>query len=104
MRLTTISLSSLLARNPEIAILRIRSIDPELYIAEVEFDEVTWRVTNDEGEPLSFRGVSAAKKPFSPLRIQEAYLVHESAYDEMVGQPAPVGGNLMQVKIAPPHD
>ena len=104
MTLTTISLSALHERDPTIDVLRIRSIDPELYIVEVEFDGQCLRVTDEDGEPLSFRGVPAAKQPFSSLTIREAFLVHESAYDEMVGQPTGGdGGNLMQVRIALPR-
>ena len=103
MSLATISLADLKDQDPDIDVLRIRSIDPELYIVEVEFEDTSWRVLDDHGEPLTFRGVPAAKRPFAPFRIGEAFLVHQSAHDEMIGQPLSDEGNMMQVRIALPR-
>ncbi len=96
-----IALDRLIETSPDIDLLRIRSCDPELYLAEVEFEENCFVVTDANGEVCRFRGLPAAKKPFAPLNIREAVLVHESAYDEMIGQPA--SNNRMEVRISLPE-
>lgn len=101
MRVEKVTLEQLIEKSPEVDLLRIRSCDPELYLAEVEFDQTCYLVTDENNEVLKFRSLNAAKKPFSPLRIREAVLVHESAYDEMIGQPD--SHNRMEVRISIPE-
>lgn len=102
MTIHTISLSELLALSPVIDLMRIRSCDPELYIVELEFDNMIYLVTDDGGDTLQYRGQIAAKKPFQSLRIKSAVLAHRSAYDEMVGQPP--SNNDMEIPTTVPAD
>ncbi len=101
MRLEKITLEKLLETSPEIDLLRVRSCDPELYLVEVEIQQTCFLVTDNHGEMCRFRGLNAAKKPFAGLTIKNAVLVHESAYDEMIGQPA--SHNRMEVRISLPE-
>lgn len=101
MGVTMITIDELVETNPEITLLRVRSCDPEIYLVEVEFDNACYGVSDHGGELLKFRGLTAAKRAFTGLRIKEAELVHESAYDEMIGQPISEG-NHMRVRISVP--
>jgi hypothetical protein len=101
MGLQKITLDQLIETSPDIDLLRIRSCDPELYLVEVEYNQTCFLVTDSHGESCRFRGLTAAKKPFAPLNINEAILVHESAYDEMIGQPE--SNNRMEVRISLPE-
>ncbi len=99
----TISIQELQASRAEISLLRLLSVELGLYLVEVEVDDQTLRVTDDQGQALVFRSQLAAKQPFKKLSVKKAVLRHESAYDEMVGLPAG-GENVMEVTIALPAD
>ncbi len=100
MKIEKITYSALLERKARIDLMRIRSFDPEMYIIEMEFDNGVYLITDDKGETLQFRGQQAAKKPFETLHITSAVLAHQSAYDEMVGQPP--SNNKMEMPTSVP--
>jgi hypothetical protein len=89
---------------PAIALLRLRSFDPDLYLVELVIADRTYVVKDEQGRTLSFRSMLAAKKPFKGLTITRAEMVQESAYDEMVGQPLRQDRNTLQVNISLPDD
>lgn len=82
--------------------LRILSFDPEIYLVEADIDQQTVQVTDDSGRLLSFRGQRAACRAFEGLSIGYACLVHQSAYDEMIGLDTDAGQNRMEIPIALP--
>lgn len=97
----TTTLAKLHATDAVIDELRIRSIDPELYLVDVLLGDHSYSVVDDENHALKYRGVAAAKKPFADLTVAAAYLIHQSAYDEMIGlDGAPGHTNLMRIKIS----
>ncbi len=100
MHITKLSLQTLRDLNPAIRLLRIRSCDPEVYLVEIESGDGCYLITDERGKVAKFRGMTAAKRPFEGLKIERAVLVHESAYDEMIGQPA--SHNTMEVNISLP--
>ncbi|MFT7218676.1 MAG: hypothetical protein ACI8Z1_000287 [Candidatus Azotimanducaceae bacterium] len=103
MGLAMITIEELAESSQEISLLRVRSFDPSIYLVEVEIDDTCYRVTDKAGEPLKFRGLTAAKRAFAGLPIKDAVLVHESAYDEMVGLPESEG-KRMEVRISVPAE
>ena len=102
MGIAMITIEELVEADQEIELFRVRSFDPEIYLVEVEFNQQRYAVIDKLGEQLRFRGLTAAKRAFAGLRIQEAELVHESAHDEMIGQ-SQSDGNLMRVRISVPE-
>ena len=64
----------------------IQSLDLALYRLQVEHNgESFWVVENDSY--LKRHSLMEMRELMSPLSIQSLVLRHESAYDEMIGQP-----------------
>ncbi len=81
--------------------LTIRSIDLALYQAEVELGGRSRLLCDKGGRPLRFRTLQAAREAVAPLAARSLQLIHQSAYDEMIGQPLREGSNAMAVPLAP---
>jgi hypothetical protein len=77
--------------NVKIQKLHVMSYEPDMYLATVI------------GEILKEFSQLALKKHFKELGIKKTYLIHHSAYDEMVGNP-PRSDAPMELKIANPDD
>lgn len=93
-----ITLSSLKLRQP-IERLAIRSTELSLYLAEVEIEGERHIVCEDGGKPLRTVNLVNMREKFVDLDIREMVLVQESAYDEMIGQPAREGSNSLEVPL-----
>ncbi len=84
--------------------ITIRSVDLALYQAEVELAGRSRLLCDDNGKPLRFRTLQAAREAVAPLPARSLQLIQQSAYDEMIGQPPREGSNAMSVPLAPlPH-
>lgn len=66
--------------------LTVHSFEMGLYLAEVDFDGRNGYIIGDNNRPRPFYSVSQVKQELAAATIKEAYLVHASAYDEMIGQ------------------
>ncbi len=93
-----ITLTELRQRQP-IDKLAIRSAELSLYLAEAELAGQRYLVCEADGKPLRTVNLVAMREKFAGLEVREMVLVHESAYDEMVGQPGPAGSNRMEVPL-----
>tara|TARA_R110002110_G_scaffold19338_2_gene80262 strand:- start:480 stop:848 length:369 start_codon:yes stop_codon:yes gene_type:complete len=81
--------------------LLVMSYEPDLYLATVVINWKKYQVYRAPGELLREFSQLALKKHFKELGIQRTYLIHNSAYDEMIGNPAPAH-SPMELKIANP--
>jgi hypothetical protein len=79
----------------------IRSVDLSLYIAVAELEGKECLVANSDGSTLKTRNLLEMKQLLADLTIGELVLRQESAYDEMVGQPAREGSNALEVGLSP---
>ena len=86
----------------KITLLRIRSIDPQLYLTQVVADGVTYDIADEHGIAC-FRSQNDAKKPFVGLGIRKTMLSHRSSYDEMIGMPIS-DQNEIEVAVQNPDD
>ncbi len=93
-----IKLAALKKRGP-IEKVAIRSMDLSLYQAEAVVDGVRQLIAGKDGKPLRSFNLLDMKRALSELEIRELVLVHESAYDEMIGQPGREGGNTLEVPL-----
>ena len=98
----TLSLAELPSLRNRITLLRIRSIDPQVYLCEIEADGVTYLITDENGA-IASRSHNDAKKPFVNLGIRRTVLCHRSSYDEMIGLPE-TEGNDIEVTVQNPDD
>jgi hypothetical protein len=89
--------------NVKIQKLHVMSYEPDMYLATVIVDWKKYLVYRAPGEILKEFSQLALKKHFKELGIKKTYLIHHSAYDEMVGNP-PRSDAPMELKIANPDD
>jgi len=75
--------------------LTVHSFEMGLYLAEVEFDGRNGYIVGENNRPRPFYSVSQIKQQLAPATIKEAFLVHSSAYDEMIGQGDKVDNRLI---------
>lgn len=89
----TISLKQL-QQFPRIEKLTIHSLDLMLYQVSVELDGQEIYVTDNHGKLLRSHNLLSIQALFEGWPIEHLLLRHESAYDEMIGQPAGQGNRL----------
>lgn len=78
--------------------LTIHSFEMGLYLAEVEFDGRNGYIIGENNKPRPFYSVHQVKQHLAEAKIKDAFLVHDSAYDEMIGQ-GDKGNNRLVVRI-----
>lgn len=74
--------------------LTVHSFEMGVYLAEVDFDGRKGFIVNDNNKPQQFPSVDAVKQALDRCTVYKAYLVHQSAYDEMCGGPEKVDNTL----------
>lgn len=79
--------------------LIINSLEQALYQAIVVVDDVEHVVWQSDEKTLTTRNLTKMREHFEKLDIAEIVLRHESAYDEMVGQPTKNGNNRLEVPL-----
>lgn len=88
-----------LKRRGTVPKVAIRSMDLSLYQAEAVFGDERQLIAGSDGKPLRTFNLLDMKRKLSGLQIGELVLVHESAYDEMIGQPDREGSNALEVPL-----
>ena len=78
--------------------LRVLSFEMNIYLVDVELDDYRGLIRDEKGNPMRFHSVTQIKELFSGIEVKEAELVHESPYDEMIGNP-PRANNAMVLPI-----
>ena len=94
-----IKISELKRRGP-LEKVAIRSMDLSLYQAETVVDGVRQLIADRKGKPLRSFNLPDMKRQLAELEITELVLVHESAYDEMIGQPGRETSNALEVPLS----
>jgi hypothetical protein len=91
-------LNQILSSQATIEKLRILSFEMNIYLVDVELEEYRGLVRDDKDNPQRFHSVTQIKELFSECTVEKAELVHESPYDEMIGNP-PRATNQMVLPI-----
>ncbi|REL28717.1 hypothetical protein DXX93_20525 [Thalassotalea euphylliae] len=86
-------------RSKRIDKLIINSLEQALYQALVVIDDTEHMVWLSADKTLTTRNLTKMREHFEKLEIKEIVLRHESAYDEMVGQPTKQGNNRLEVPL-----
>ncbi len=89
-----------LARSTDQYDVVIHSLDRALYQATVALTQGEQLLLDDEHKPLRFRSLQAMREALALLDMRSLTLRHQSAYDEMIGQPPREGSNAMDVPLA----
>ncbi len=75
--------------------LTVHSVEMGLYLAEVDLDGHTAFIVGDDNRPRHFHSVAQVKEQLIKASIKSAVLVHQSAYDEMIGLSAKTNTKLV---------
>ena len=92
------NLNQILSARRNIEKLRILSFEMNIYLVDITMPDYKGLVRNEKGDPQRFHSVTEIKEAFSECRVLYAELVHESPYDEMIGNP-PKATNEMVLPI-----
>ncbi|ADZ90443.1 DUF6482 family protein [Marinomonas mediterranea] len=79
--------------------VRIHSLESSLYQLSVIVDGSEDYVHKDSGGFLTSHNKLDLQSLFTEKMVGEMVLCHQSAYDEMVGQPMKEGGNMLEVPL-----
>ncbi len=79
--------------------LVIHSVYCNIYQASVIVDGEEHYVVDNKGNPLRHHNIAGLQALFEPFPIGKRVLRHQSAYDEMVGQPARQQENTLEVSL-----
>lgn len=77
----------------------IRSLDGCVYRLEMSNGENNQLVWRDAVSVLTTRNLTQMRELLTGIDIEEIVLLHDSAFDEMVGQPAS-SGNQLQIALS----
>jgi len=80
--------------------LEILSIDCAVYTVRVVIQSQQYRVVDDNDKPYVKSSVELIKKDLKDCQIANIALVHQSAFDEMVGQPDRESSNAIRVPLS----
>lgn len=84
--------------------LVLRAFESSMYLVQVKLKqgEELLNVCDDKGVILRFNSQLDAKFPFKGLGVTDTVLVHESAYNEMIGMPITESLEPLEVQLANP--
>lgn len=74
--------------------LTVHSYEMGRYLAEVDFDGRRGFIVDDNNKPQQFQSINALRDALHSCTVHRAYLVHQSAYDEMCGASEKVDNTL----------
>ncbi|WP_199611439.1 DUF6482 family protein [Flocculibacter collagenilyticus] len=78
--------------------MNVHSFENGEYLVEVSYNDFTAYVFDENRKILKFHSIEEVKNAFNECRVKRAFLVHQSAYDEMCGQEVD-GDNTAKIKI-----
>ena len=74
--------------------LVVHSYEMGVYLVEADYDGRRGFLVNDDNHPQRFQSVEQVKQSLSDCTVRQAWLVHQSAYDEMFGGPEKTDNTL----------
>lgn len=79
--------------------VKLHSLESNLYQLSVVIDGQEYYVLNEKGDFLTSHNKLDLQSIFKEKEVSEMVLCHQSAYDEMVGQPVSMNKNTLEVPI-----
>lgn len=67
--------------------IELRSVTLSIYTLKVKLDDTWYWLVDSKGLVQRFMGAEQANNQLTTLSTDQAYLIHDSPYGEMVGQP-----------------
>lgn len=88
-----------LKRHEQIDKIVIHSIDGMLYQAYADIEGEEFLVVDEQGKAVRRNNKISLQEEFDSQACQKMMLRHQSAYDEMIGQPVREGSNQLEVSL-----
>ncbi|MEM6580963.1 MAG: DUF6482 family protein [Pseudomonadota bacterium] len=78
----------------------IHSLEQALYQVTVQLPSGTSLLVDKKGKIIRHRNLAQVREMLQVLPVASITLRHESAYDEMIGQPVREQSNALEVKLS----
>ena len=88
-------IADLLRFQTRIEKLQIMSFDMNIYLVNITTAKCDGLIKDASGRPQRFKSVTQVKDELQQCQVMQAELIHESPYDEMVGNPERVDNKLV---------
>ena len=83
--------------------VKLHSLESNLYQLSVVIDGQEEYVVDGKGRFVTSHNKLELQSLFKEKQVDSMVLCHQSAYDEMVGQPIGTGGNVLEVPLGNTH-
>jgi hypothetical protein len=100
---TKFTLNNVFAKKMVIRMLTVRSYEMNIYLVELEVGEQKGLVYQDD-RPRRFSSSQHIRDTFDGYQVLAAQMLHESPYDEMIGNPESAqSAGLLPFSMAQPY-
>lgn len=82
----------------------IHSLECSIYQVTISTRDTSRLLVDDNGKPMRWRSLAAARTALKTLPIATLTLQQLSAYDEMIGQPPKLQTNLLEIPLSTTDD
>lgn len=79
--------SALMESKPEIDMLEVHSFEMNVYLVNVTVGQHASMVYDNSDKPMRFNSSGHIREAFADLTVHQAVMVHDTPYDEMIGNP-----------------
>ncbi|MBF7074474.1 NADH-quinone reductase [Glaciecola sp. MH2013] len=80
-------MSDLSKKSHVIEKLEVQSFEMNVYLVRVQIEGQAGFVTDKKGSPMRFHNSQMVRDMFEHCEVQKAVMLHDSPYDEMIGNP-----------------
>ena len=74
-------------RSPEIDYLEVQSFEMNVYLVQITIGEKTGFIYDDSDRPKRFFSAGHIREAFASCQVTQAVMIHDTPYDEMIGNP-----------------
>ncbi|MFC3094140.1 NADH-quinone reductase [Alteromonas sediminis] len=79
--------SELLKNPPCIDLLEVHSFEMNVYLVNIAVGQHAGMVYDDSDKPKRFHSSGHIREAFAAFSVKKAVMVHDTPYDEMIGNP-----------------
>lgn len=79
--------SALIKQKPSIDLLEVHSFEMNVYLVSLTIGQVSSMVYDDDDKPMRFHSAGQIREVFAAFEVDSAVMVHDTPYDEMIGNP-----------------